>query len=74
MENKVQFYEQNMQINLNVIKCCDMVGVDRMICVLSTCIYPDKVHSYPIKEDWLHEGPPHKSNEGYAMAKRMAEV
>jgi len=32
------------------------------------------VPSYPIQEDWLHLGPPHPSNEGYAFAKRMCEV
>ncbi len=43
-----------------------------MVCFLSTCIYPDKV-KYPITEDQLHNGLPHPSNEGYAMAKRMLE-
>lgn len=49
-------------------------NVERLVCCLSTCIYPDKVPSYPILENWLHLGPPHPSNEGYAFAKRMCEV
>jgi GDP-L-fucose synthase len=74
MADKVNFYESNIQINSNVIKACDLIGVKRLICVLSTCIFPDKVESYPIQETFLHQGPPHPSNEGYAMAKRMCEV
>ena len=74
MGDKVRFMEENQAINSNVIKCSDLYGVKRLICVLSTCIYPDKVQSYPILEEWLHLGPPHPSNEGYAMAKRMCEV
>ena len=74
MADKVRFMEENQAINSNIIKCSDMFGVKRLICVLSTCIYPDKVQSYPILEEWLHLGPPHPSNEGYAMAKRMCEV
>ena len=74
MASKVDFFEQNMSINHTVIKCCHTFGIKRLVCILSTCIYPDKVDSYPIQEEWLHHGPPHPSNEGYAMAKRMCEV
>ena len=40
---------------------------------LSTCIFPDKT-TYPIDETMVHDGPPHRSNEGYAYAKRMIDV
>ena len=74
MDNKYDFYRVNSTINNNVIWACHTLDVKRVVCVLSTCIYPDKVPSYPIQENWLHDGPPHPSNEGYAMAKRMCEV
>ena len=74
MNDKVKFFENNIAINHNVIKSSYHVGVTRLVCVLSTCIYPDKVEKYPIEELSLHEGPPHQSNEGYAYAKRMCEV
>jgi GDP-L-fucose synthase len=54
---------------MNVIKSCHEFGVKRLICALSTCIYPDKIE-YPIQEEDLHKGAPHPSNEGYAYAKR----
>jgi GDP-L-fucose synthase len=36
-------------------------------------VFPDDIE-YPIDENVLHQGPPHKSNQGYAYAKRMLEV
>eukprot|EP00347_Sterkiella_histriomuscorum_P012172 403369615 len=73
MNAKVQFFEDNLLINMNIIKCSHKFGVKRLICVLSTCVFPDRV-SYPIQESDLHQGAPHHSNEGYAFAKRMCSV
>ena len=71
MTNGVEFFERNILINMNVMKCS--VYVEKLISVMSTCIFPDQVE-YPITEDKLHFGPPHTSNEGYSYAKRMIDV
>ena len=55
MSDKVKFFEDNIAINNNVIKSSYQVGVARLVCVLSTCIYPDRVDKYPIEEHSLHE-------------------
>ncbi len=60
-------------INMNVIQSSYQVGVRRLVCLLSTCIYPDN-NEIPIKETDLHNGAPHHSNSGYAFAKRMCEL
>lgn len=73
INQKTEMFEDNLLINLNVIKCCHLYKVKKCISVLSTCVFPDKVN-YPINESSLHDGPPHSSNEGYAYAKRMIEV
>jgi len=73
MNHKVEMYEVNTLINLNVLKCAHLVGVKKCISCLSTCIFPDNT-SYPINEEMLHNGPPHSSNDCYAYAKRMLEV
>ena len=73
MNEGVQLYEQNMDINKNVIKASHAINVKKLIATLSTCIFPDKT-TYPIDESMLHDGPPHYSNAGYAYAKRMLEV
>ena len=41
MNDKVGFFESNLAMNSNVIKASHKFGVTKLICVLSTCIYPD---------------------------------
>ena len=67
------FYKDNILINTNVLEASRLYNVKKVISLLSTCIYPDKV-SYPLTEDQIHNGPPHKSNYAYAYAKRMLDV
>lgn len=73
MNEPVQMFQDNLDINSNVIKACSKHLVAHSVYCLSTCIFPDNI-PYPINEDMLHMGPPHPSNEGYAYAKRMLEV
>lgn len=73
MEEGVEFFTKNMLINMNVMKACFQTKVVKLISMLSTCIFPDKV-TYPITEEYLHDGAPHWSNEGYAYSKRMVDV
>jgi len=73
MNQKVEMFEKNLLINYNVVRCCYLHKIKKMIACLSTCIFPDKI-TYPINEEMLHDGPPHNSNDAYAYAKRMLEV
>jgi len=73
MRKKVDFYRENTLINDNVMECCRIHGVKKLISCLSTCIFPDRT-TYPIDETMVHLGPPHPSNIGYAVAKRMVDV
>ena len=69
------FYSENIQINTNIIDACIKSKISKLICCLSTCIYPDEKYIiYPLTEDQLHNGPPHESNFGYAYAKRMTDI
>lgn len=67
------FYRDNIMINTNVLEAARLHGVNKVVSLLSTCIYPNNV-KYPLTEDQIHNGPPHDSNFGYAYAKRMLEV
>lgn len=71
--NKLKMYENNITINENVINSCYEFGCKRLICCLSTCVFPDGLNKILTEED-LHCGEPHISNFGYAYAKRMMEV
>lgn len=73
INNNVEMYEKNMIINLNVLRICHELNINKVICCLSTCIFPDNI-KYPINETQLHLGPPHTSNIGYSYAKRMLEI
>jgi GDP-L-fucose synthase len=73
MAEKVEFYRLNILMNDNVMECSRIYKVQKLVGMLSTCIFPDKT-SYPIDETMIHNGPPHHSNEGYAYAKRMIDT
>jgi len=73
LKYKVEFYRENVLINDNVMECCRIFNVVKLVSCLSTCIFPDKT-TYPIDETMVHSGPPHSSNAGYAYAKRMIDV
>jgi len=73
MNYKVDMFEKNILINLNVLKCSHENKAEKVVSCLSTCIFPDKT-LYPINENMLHNGAPHTSNDAYAYAKRMIEV
>ena len=49
INHPVEYLEENIMMNTNVLKKCHEYKVDRVISVLSTCIYPDKVSVYPMK-------------------------
>jgi GDP-L-fucose synthase len=75
MRSKVEMFEKNMRINMNVLRASHAVGVSKVVSCLSTCIFPDeKTKHGPIDETMLHMGAPHSSNDAYAYAKRMLEV
>ena len=73
MAANVTFFRENVLMNDNIMEACKEFKVKKLVSCLSTCIFPDKVE-YPLTEDKVHLGPPHPSNEGYSLAKRMIDV
>lgn len=71
-QKNVEFYRENIVLNDNVMECCRIYKVEKLVSCLSTCIFPDKT-TYPIDETMLHDGQPHKSNLGYSIAKRVVD-
>ena len=75
INQKVDMFEDNMIINMNVVQACYKHNIPRLICCLSTCVFPDELdNSSSMTEADLHYGEPHNSNFGYAYAKRMLDV
>jgi len=68
-----EYYTENIRMNTNILEGAHRTGVEKVVSLLSTCVYPDKV-VYPLTEGQIHAGEPHPSNFGYAYAKRMLDV
>jgi len=62
------FIYDNLAIETNVIHSAHLAGVDRLVFLGSSCIYP-KFAPQPIREDALLTGPLEPTNEWYAIAK-----
>ena len=62
------FLGDNLVIETNVIREAHNVGVDRLVFLGSSCIYP-KFAEQPIKEEALLTGALEPTNEWYAIAK-----
>lgn len=73
MNYPADFFYNNIMMNTNVINEAYIFGVKKLVCFLSTCVFPDNVE-YPLDETKIHKGEPHFSNAPYAYAKRMADV
>ncbi|MFI5750678.1 GDP-L-fucose synthase family protein [Streptomyces sp. NPDC051644] len=64
----VQFLEDNLRIQLSVIAGAHGAGVERLLFLGSSCIYPKRAPQ-PIPESALLTGPLEPTNEAYALAK-----
>jgi len=68
---KADFIYQNLQIAANIIHYAHESGVQKLINLGSSCIYP-KEAELPIKEEYLLTGLLEKTNDAYAIAKIAA--
>ncbi len=66
--NPVDFLMDNIIIQHNVLKSAFDSGVEKLIFLGSSCIYPTKAQQ-PLKEEYLLTGPLEPTNEGYALSK-----
>jgi len=71
-----EFIHDNLMIQCNVIQSAHLAGVDRLLFLGSSCIYP-RLANQPMNEDALLTGELETTNEPYAIAKiagiRMCE-
>ena len=74
IENQIKYFDDNILMNTIITKYSYESGVKNFLGILSTCIYPDIVNDYPMREIHLHSGKPHKDLMSYAYAKRSHAV
>jgi GDP-L-fucose synthase len=71
IEKPYSFLSVNSQIALNVINASIETGIERLINLGSSCMYPKDCLN-ELTEDLILTGPLEPTNEGYAIAKIMA--
>jgi GDP-L-fucose synthase len=64
----VEFLSQNLQIETNLMDGAHEAGIEKLLFLGSSCVYP-KMAQQPIKEEYLLTGELEKTNEAYALAK-----
>jgi GDP-L-fucose synthase len=67
-EYPYEFVQENLAIELNVIHEGFRSGVERLVFLGSSCIYP-RLAPQPLKEEYLLTGPLEETNRPYAIAK-----
>ena len=68
MNSPVEFLYDNLAIQNHVIYSAAKHGVRRLIFLASSCVYP-RLSPQPMLEEYLLDGKPEPTNEGYALAK-----
>lgn len=68
MERPAEFLYDNLMIQNNIIESAYKFGVNKLLFLGSSCIYP-RLAPQPMKEEYLLDGKLEPTNEGYAIAK-----
>jgi GDP-L-fucose synthase len=63
-----EFLTDNLQIQTNIIATAHKIGVEKLLFLGSTCVYP-RLAPQPMNEDALLTGPLETTNQWYAVAK-----
>jgi GDP-L-fucose synthase len=67
MADPVGFFVENTLVGLSVVRAADAAGVERLLNLSSSCVYPRDRER--LTEDDVLTGPLEPTNEGYALAK-----
>ncbi|HPB53121.1 MAG TPA: GDP-L-fucose synthase [Saprospiraceae bacterium] len=65
---RAEFLYDNLMIESNIIHAAYQHGVDKLLFLGSSCIYP-RIAPQPLREEYLLTGPLEPTNEPYAIAK-----
>jgi GDP-L-fucose synthase len=68
IEHAAEFLYDNLMIQNNVIHHAHQSGIEKLLFLGSSCVYPRQCPQ-PMKEEYLLGGPLEPTNEGYAVAK-----
>lgn len=70
--NHASYFLNNTLISAFMIHYCHVYGVEKMLNMSSTCIFPKECESF--NETQMHDGAPFEAHYAYAYSKRMIDV
>ena len=74
IQEPVRYFEENILMNTFVLRESFKNNVKHFTGILSSCIYPNEIKEFPIKEDKLLIGAPHEDLFSYSYAKRCMAI
>ncbi len=72
-EKNADMYAENILINTNVLKTAAERKVQKLVGVLSSCMFQEEC-ARPYTEADIHQGQPYAGHLGYASSKRMMDL
>ena len=73
IDNSPEMLRDNSLMAFHVLEACVTAGVQRVLMVSSSCVYPDDA-PVPTPELPVNQGLPESVNQGYGWAKRLLEL
>lgn len=70
IDHPLSTLDDNVRLATSVLGACHAAGVQHVVSILSTCIFPVK-HQAAFSENHVFDGAPHPTNGPYAYAKRL---
>ena len=74
IQEPVRYFEENILMNTFVLRESFKNNVKHFTGILSSCMYPNEIKEFPIKEDKLLIGAPHEDLFSYSYAKRCMAI
>lgn len=74
LKNPAEIFDNNLRINLNVLKFAHQFGAEKLVNIGSTCAYPGELPTGYFREEEFLSGPMHESVESYGFSKRAMHI
>lgn len=74
LKNPADIFDNNLRINLNVLKFSHKFGAEKLVNIGSTCAYPGELPAGYFREEEFLNGPMHESVESYGFSKRAMYI
>lgn len=74
LKNPAEIFDNNLRINLNVLKFACEFEAEKLVNIGSTCAYPGDLPTGYFKEEEFLNGAMHKSVESYGFSKRAMYI